>query len=260
MNAPKLRYRYAHTLLTCAIGMVSLNATAAALLRAIRTTLQRTSPGAGRDAQLGAVSFLHRFGSALNPHFHVVVLDGLFAEDDGGAITFHEATHFCAADVHRLQRTLQRRVLRLFERRGLLDARTVADMLTWQASGGFSLDASVRIHGTDSAGRERLLRYCARPPFALERLRIERHSDAQRSRYRYPKPPPKPLQLLTQIELAGELQDQRALVRPARQARALHRAVVLDVVVDQEQSRAGRTQPAEAHVAREVARLVVVLE
>lgn len=36
------------------------------LLRAIRTTLQRTSPGAGPDAQLGAVSFLHRFGSALN--------------------------------------------------------------------------------------------------------------------------------------------------------------------------------------------------
>jgi hypothetical protein len=47
--------------------MVSLNATAAALLRAICTTLQRTSPGAGPDAQLGAVSFLHGFGSALNP-------------------------------------------------------------------------------------------------------------------------------------------------------------------------------------------------
>jgi hypothetical protein len=52
-------------------------------------------------------------------------------------------------DVHRLQRTLQRRVLRLFQRRGLLDDHTVADMLTWQASGGFTLNASVRIHGTD---------------------------------------------------------------------------------------------------------------
>ena len=48
-------------------------------------------------------------------------------------------------------------------------------MLTWQGAGGFSLDASVRIHGSDTTGRERLLRYCARPPFALERLRIERH-------------------------------------------------------------------------------------
>lgn len=34
--------------------------------------------------------------------------------------------------------------------------------------------ASVRIHGSNRAARERLLRYCARPPFALDRLRIER--------------------------------------------------------------------------------------
>jgi hypothetical protein len=55
----------------------------------------------------------------------------------------------------RLERTLQRRILRLFQRRGLLDEHTVENMLTWQGSGGFSLDASVRIHGSDSAGRER---------------------------------------------------------------------------------------------------------
>jgi hypothetical protein len=39
-------------------------------------------------------------------------------------------------------------------------------MLAW-ASSGFSRDASVRIAGHDRAGLERLLRYCARPPFAL---------------------------------------------------------------------------------------------
>jgi hypothetical protein len=36
------------------------------LLRAIRTALRHGSPGAGPDAQLGAVSFLQRFGAALN--------------------------------------------------------------------------------------------------------------------------------------------------------------------------------------------------
>jgi hypothetical protein len=36
--------------------------------------------------------------------------------------------------------------------------------------GGFSLDASVVISGGDRRGRERLLRYCTRPPFADERL------------------------------------------------------------------------------------------
>jgi hypothetical protein len=153
------------------------------LLRGIRTTLRRASPPAPGDAQLGAVSFLHRFGSALNPHFHfhVVVLDGVFSEGDDGSVTFHEATHLTADDVLRLERTLQRRVLRLFQRRGLLDEDTVENMLTWQASGGFSLDASVRIHGSDAGGRERLLRYCARPPFALQRLRIERPSPEQRT-------------------------------------------------------------------------------
>jgi hypothetical protein len=43
-------------------------------------------------------------------------------------------------------------VLRLFLRRGLLNGGTVEDMLAWQASGGFSLDASVRIHGSDYVG------------------------------------------------------------------------------------------------------------
>ena len=150
------------------------------LLRAIRATLRRTSPGAGPDAQLGAVSFLHRFGATLNPHFHfhLVVLDGLFTEASDGTVRFAEATHLRADDAHALQRTVQRRVLGLFRRRGLLEPHTVADMLTWQAAGGFSLDASVRVPACDRAGRERLLRYCARPPFALERLRCERTAAA----------------------------------------------------------------------------------
>jgi hypothetical protein len=49
-------------------------------------------------------------------------------------------------------------VLRLYRRRGLLDEPTVSNMLTWQAAGGFSIDASVRISGRDRTGRERLRR------------------------------------------------------------------------------------------------------
>ena len=44
-------------------------------------------------------------------------------------------------------------------------------MAQWEHGGGFSVDASVRIEAADRAGRERLLRYCARPPFVLDRLR-----------------------------------------------------------------------------------------
>jgi hypothetical protein len=131
-------------------------------LRAIRTTLRQASPEAGPEAQIGAISFLHRFGSSLNAHFHfhVCVIDGVF----------YEATHLRASDWGELQDTVRHRVLRYFQRHGLLERHVTDDILTWQASGGFSIDASVHIAARDRAGLERLLRYCARPPFVLERL------------------------------------------------------------------------------------------
>ena len=65
---------------------------------------------------------------------------------------------------------MRRRLLRVVVRRGLLPEDDARAMAQW-AHGGFSEDGSVRIEAHDRAGRERLLRYCARPPFALERLR-----------------------------------------------------------------------------------------
>jgi hypothetical protein len=58
---------------------------------------------------------------------------------------------------------------------------------------GFSVDASVRIESEDRAGIERLVRYCARPPFALERLHATQGSASlaspdSRLLYRFPKP------------------------------------------------------------------------
>ena len=73
----------------------------------------------------------------------------------------------------------------------------------------------VRIEGSDRAGLERLLRYCARPPFALERL--EQVGDNQLV-YRFPKPQPDgSTQLrLTPLELIERL---ATLIPPPR----LHR-------------------------------------
>ncbi len=45
-------------------------------------------------------------------------------------------------------------------------------MLAYQYS-GFLVDAGVCIAAHDRAAPERLLRYCARPPFAMDRLRNE---------------------------------------------------------------------------------------
>ncbi len=130
-------------------------------LRAIRTTLSRTSPGAPKDARLGGISFLHRFGSALNRHFHyhVIVLDGAFARDPDEEARFHEATRLQPCHGLDLQRVVQRRVLRDLRAHGLLDEADADGMLGWRGSGGFSIDASVRIQGDERAGVERLIRY-----------------------------------------------------------------------------------------------------
>jgi len=74
------------------------------------------------------------------------------------------------------------------------------------------LEGSVRIEAGDRAGRERLLRYCARPPFALDRLH---EVETQRLLYEGTKPGPGgngPL-LLTLLKLLDRL---AALVPPPR--------------------------------------------
>ena len=154
------------------------------LLRALQATLREACPTAPATSSMGAVSFLHRFGSSLNPHFHyhVCVVDGLFETFEGdenqfpdhpvAGLRFHEATALTSQLLERLQHTVRKRVLRHFQRHGLLEPHEAEDMLAWEHGGGFSLDASVRIEATDRAGLERLLRYCARPPFALDRLHL----------------------------------------------------------------------------------------
>ena len=63
-------------------------------------------------------------------------------------------------------------------------------MLTWENS-GFSVDASVRITLIDRdvpsyfQSLEHLLRYCDRPPFALERLSVTRDASGRVTKVRY---------------------------------------------------------------------------
>jgi len=74
-----------------------------------------------------------------------------------------------------------------------VNAHAAADMLAWENS-GFSIDASVRITLLDRdvpsyfQSLEHLLRYCARPPFALERLSVIRDADGRIARIRYVMP------------------------------------------------------------------------
>ena len=103
-------------------------------------------------------------------HFHVCVVDGVFEEVPG--IIFHPASAIDATAVAQVQTDLRRRILRAFVGRGLLESLEAKEMLAYKHS-GFSVDAGVCIEAHDRAALERLLRYCARPPFAMERLRKE---------------------------------------------------------------------------------------
>ncbi|TVR59848.1 MAG: hypothetical protein EA422_14570 [Gemmatimonadales bacterium] len=135
-------------------------------------------------------------------------------------VRFHEATGFKNGDAEALARTVQLRVLRWFVRRGLLDSTTAADMRSWRGTGGFSVDGSVRIEGEDRTGLERLVRYCARGPLALERLHAPAGLEAisspeARLVYRLPEPDLRGRQALrlTPFELLDRL---ARLVPPPR--------------------------------------------
>ncbi len=159
------------------------------ILRIIEQTLRECSPGAPLGARTGAVSYLHRFGSALNAHlhYHCCLIDGVFAETDQG-LQFFEASALTDEVLERVQETIRKRLLRLFVRKGLLDKEAAEQMRQWSHGGGFSLDAKVRIGPFDRQALERLLRYCARPLFASERLVwLE---EGERLSYRLPKPRP----------------------------------------------------------------------
>jgi hypothetical protein len=158
-------------------------------------TSDASAPAAARP-RLGAVSCLHRFGSTLNHHvhLHVCATDGVFMPAADGAAcatppAFLPARPITQADLAALTERVRRRVIRWFRMQRLLDA-AAADMLAWENS-GFSVDASVRISLLPPQVRvyrqplEHLLRYCARPPFALERLSVIRSPHGRITRVRY---------------------------------------------------------------------------
>ena len=111
---------------------------------------------------IGAVAFIHRFGSSLNEHvhFHVCVVDGVFegvpgvvdADVQGSppGVIFHPASAIDAAGVTQVQATLRRCILRAFVGRGLIESVDAKDMLAYQHS-GFSVNAGVCIEAHDRA-------------------------------------------------------------------------------------------------------------
>jgi hypothetical protein len=110
-----LRYRLAYdaSLASAVLG---------SFVRAVFSSLLRRARRRGLEAlQCGAVTFVQRFGDALNlnVHFHSLVLDGVYARSESGAPRFHPLAPPDDAEVARIVRRIARRLARLLERRGL---------------------------------------------------------------------------------------------------------------------------------------------
>jgi len=73
-----------------------------------------------RSSQCGAVTFVQRFGDALNanPHFHCLVIDGVYAAGDDGRPEFHQLSAPEDGDVLCLTTLVSQRVHSLLEWRG----------------------------------------------------------------------------------------------------------------------------------------------
>jgi len=139
----------------------------AIMIKAIEKELIRNVPCDSSGCRLGAVSFLQRFGSMLNLHFHFhsCVIDGLFDKEGN----FYPIDYLSQDDIKAVEEKVRRKVIRFFLKKGLLEEEEAMNMLSWEHS-GFSLNATVRIEAEDREGLERLIRYCARPIFASSRL------------------------------------------------------------------------------------------
>ena len=111
-------------------------------LSVVERCLREHSPSSPADARIGAVAFIHRFGSSLNEHvhFHCCIIDGVFAPvvtpDEVPGVRFHAALEFGAAAFADVQARVRTRVLRTFVRHGLIDNDDATEMRAWAHDGG----------------------------------------------------------------------------------------------------------------------------
>jgi hypothetical protein len=86
-------------------------------VRAVFSSIRRRAgiPASNRKARCGAVGFIQRFSDALNldPHFHVMALDGIYMENSKSELTFLPVGPSSDAEVARVAGRVHRRVMRL---------------------------------------------------------------------------------------------------------------------------------------------------
>ncbi len=103
--------------------------------------IQHYQTDSDNPIKIGGISFIHRFGSSLNahPHFHCIIIEGVFVKDSDSQIMFHKISTLTEKDIQAVQERVRLRVLKSFKRSGLLEAHDVENMKTWKGGGGIFL-------------------------------------------------------------------------------------------------------------------------
>ena len=120
-----LRYRVAfdHEIESALLGL---------FLRTVFAWLRMTARENGvTDPRPGAVTIIQRAGGSLNlaPHFHALVLDGVFSRaDPQSPVVFHASPEPSDDDIADLLLTVRVRILRWLERRGLVRGGQAGDV------------------------------------------------------------------------------------------------------------------------------------
>jgi len=132
-----------------------------AVLRAYLGTLfewyeQRAGRLGMQGARCGAVTYVQRFAGdlRLNPHFHSLLVDGVFTREPDEAPVFHELPPPTDAEVADLVAEVSRRVGLLLDERGLSDADGLGEAfqeLLWEEPALASLGAAAA-QGTVALG------------------------------------------------------------------------------------------------------------
>jgi hypothetical protein len=107
--------------------------------------------------RLGAVSFLHRFGSALNHHVHLhaCATDGVFVPTCDRPPAFLPARAITQADLAALTERVRRRVVRWFRMQRLLDADAVGGHVAGGDTTGDCCDLRDKPRSHDTSRRQR---------------------------------------------------------------------------------------------------------
>ena len=92
------------------------------IYRAIASYLVKTSGLTHNQGKTGAITFIQRFGSALNLniHFHILFLDGCYVLQKKGKAIFHKVPTPTVQELTTLTQKISERVAKYLERQGLL--------------------------------------------------------------------------------------------------------------------------------------------